>query len=394
MKSIRYILATSTIAAALLVGCSSPTPTEDAHAHDHGGHEDEVHFNMAQFDAMEMEVGVPTMQNISAYVEANGTLEVPPGHEAAVTAMIGANVMSIEVIEGDAVKKGQVLATVSHPSLIQLQSDYIQFWNELEYKAQNYERQQKLYDEKVGSGKEFQKVKADYLSTKGKVQGLAAQIHLLGLSTETLKQGEIAEVLGIRSPIDGFVRMVEIKTGQYVAPETELFEIVNIEHIHADFMVFEKDIAKVREGQKVRFESTAFPGETYEAEIYSVGKNFEKDPKAVHLHAEIENKTERLLPGMYVHGKIMTSDEEVKAIPEAALIVEGDRAFVFSAEEEVDHGERVWAFKPIEVKVGETGGGWVEVSMLSPTNANAQFALNNAYYLMAELKKAEAEHTH
>ena len=55
------------------------------------------------------------------------------------------------------------------------------------------------------------------------------------------------------SPIEGYIRTVEVKTGQYVKPETEMFEIVNIEHIHADLMVFEKDMHKVKVGQRVKF---------------------------------------------------------------------------------------------------------------------------------------------
>ena len=50
----------------------------------------------------------------------------------------------------------------------------------------------------------------------------------------------ILEQVPLRSPIEGYVQKVEIKTGQYVEPQTELFEIVNTEHVHADFMVFEK----------------------------------------------------------------------------------------------------------------------------------------------------------
>ena len=48
-----------------------------------------------------MEVDTLAQRNMSGYVEANGQLEVPPQNEATITTVVGANVVSIEVIEGD-----------------------------------------------------------------------------------------------------------------------------------------------------------------------------------------------------------------------------------------------------------------------------------------------------
>ena len=142
---------------------------ETSEHHESGDeHEDEVHLSEQQFQALNMKVDTLPLRNVGAYVEANGQLEVPPQNEAAITAIIGANVTRIEVIEGDKVKKGQVLAFLSHPDLIRLQTDYINNWNQFHYLEKEYHRQQRLYDEKVGSGKELQKTLADYQSADRK----------------------------------------------------------------------------------------------------------------------------------------------------------------------------------------------------------------------------------
>jgi len=54
----------------------------------------------------------------------------------------------------------------------------------------------------------------------------------------------------------------------------------------------------------------------------------------------------------------------------------------------------VWKFTPMEVRVGVKDQGWLEVKLVSPLKEGAQFAMNNAYYLISELKKEEAEHSH
>jgi cobalt-zinc-cadmium efflux system membrane fusion protein len=155
-------------------------------------------------------------------------------------------------------------------------------------------------------------------------------------------------------------------------------------------MVFEKDVYKVKKGQKVTFNVQSMQDEELTAEIYSVSKTFEDNPKALHVHAEIENKKGILIPGMYIQGKIQTESSETMALPESAIVKEGDKFFVFTVEKENED----WSFKPIEVIIGAKDGNWIEVHFFEDIKPNTKFAFNNAYYLIAEMKKGEAEHEH
>ena len=155
---------------------------EESEHQEHGeGHEEEVHLSEQQVQSLGIRSDTLPFRNISSYVEANGQLEVPPQNEATVTAIVGSNVTLIKVIEGDKVRKGQVLAYLSHPNLIKIQTDYINNWNQLQYLEKEYHRQKTLYDEKVGSGKVFQKTQAEYQSMKGMVKGGEAQLKQMGL---------------------------------------------------------------------------------------------------------------------------------------------------------------------------------------------------------------------
>ena len=353
---------------------------------------DEVHLNQHQYDMMKMKVDTLAMRKMSTYVETNGELEVPPQNEASVTTIVGANINSIKVIEGDKVKKGQTLATISHPNLITLQTDYISKFHQLEYLQQDYDRQSRLLEENVGSGRDFQKIKSEYLSAKGMVKGMEAQLKQMGINTTRLQTGDIYEELMVTSPIEGNVRLVNVKTGQYVQPETELFSLVNIDHIHADFMVFEKDVTKIKEGQEIRFRIESAPEKELSALIYSIGKAFEENPKAVHIHAEIEGHKENLLPGMYVRGRIYTDESQTTALPDEAVVREGETFFVFTASQHDDDGE--WHFGPVEVKIGKTDDGWKEIKFMNPLPKGTKFAWNNAYFLYSEMKKGETDHAH
>ncbi len=366
---------------------SETSKTETHDHHDEGG---EAMLSEQQFQALKMKIDTIALRNMSGYVEANGSLEVPPQNEAAITSVIGANVISIKVIEGDKVNKGQVVAYLSHPNIIKMQTDYLHAYSNSDFLKKNYERQQKLYGAGVGSGSNFQKAEAEYQASKALVDGLEAQLQLLNVNTTSVRNGKIAQSISLRSPIEGFVQKVEVKTGQYVEPQTELFEIVNTHHVHADLMVFEKDVYKVKKGQKVVFNVQSIPGEELTAEIYSVGKTFEDNPKAVHVHAEIENKKDILIPGMYIQGKIQVENSKTKALPESAIIKEGDKFYVFSVEKENND----WSFKPVEVLLGAKDTNWIAVQFVDTIDKNTKFAYNNAYYLNAQMKKGEAEHSH
>lgn len=350
----------------------------------------EAMLTAKQFDALQMEIDTLQMRNMRGYVEANGQLEVPPQNQAIITTVIGANVVSIEVIEGDKVKKGQTIAYISHPNIIQKQTDYLNAYSNSQFLKKEYERQKTLFNAGVGSGANFQKIEAEYHASRSMVNGLEAQLQQMNIGASGVRNGTIYQRVALRSPIEGFVQKVEVKTGQYVEPQTNLMEIVDTHHVHADLMVFEKDIYKVKEGQKVVFNVQSIPGKELAAEIYSVGKTFEQNPKAIHIHAEIENKEGNLIPGMYIQGRIQTDNSKTRAIPEAAIVADGNRFFVFTAEKQDDE----WVFKPIEVTRGIQDGGWIEISFLTIVEPKASFAFNNAYYLMAEMKKGDAEEKH
>ena len=399
MKNISYKFLAIFLVTILITACGNKENhnVNDGHSHNEElktqesdeNHEDgeEVMLSQQQFDALQMKIDTLSLRNMSGYVEANGSLEVPPQNEAAITTVVGANVVSIEVIEGDKVSKGQVVAYLSHPNIIKLQTDYLNAYSNSNFLKKNYDRQQKLYEAGVGSGANFQKAEAEYDASKAMVNGLQAQLKILNVNTTSVRNGTIAQRIALRSPIEGFVQKVEVKTGQYVEPQTELFEIVNTHHVHADLMVFEKDVYKVKKGQKVNFTVQSIPDTELTAEIYSVSKTFEDNPKAAHVHAEIENKKGNLIPGMYIQGKIQVDNSKTKAIPESAIIKEGERFYVFSAEKE----NKDWSFKPIEVVLGTKDSDWVSVQFIEDVESKTQFAYNNAYYLNAEMKKGELE---
>lgn len=354
----------------------------------------EVHLSELKFNSLDMEVGELPKKLIGKSIMANGQLEVPPQYEASVTAIVGANVTDIKVIEGDAVNKGQVLGYLSHPNLAKLQSMYVKSFQEEKFLKKELDRQKRLYEAEVGSGKAYQQAQSDYYSAKAEVSSYESQLRQLNLNLEKINNGNLYDKVPIVSPIKGFIEKIQVQIGQYVNPQDVMFMIVNNDHIHADLMVFEKDVSHIKEGQRLTFKVQSASDKLMEAEIYSVGKKFEQDPKAVHVHAEIKSSKENLIPGMYINAKIHTEDIERTAIPSEAIVEEEEKTYMFTASQHDEDGKIEWAFSPIEIKTGLEEEGWVEVKLLNPLPEDTQVALMGAYYLISEMKKSQTSHSH
>lgn len=390
-------------------GAAAESDHEEEGTHEEGM----VSLTPMQRQAINLEVGPLQHKNLSAAVKATGELQLPPQNEANVSAVVGGNVYKINVIEGDKVQKGQTLALLEHPDFVQMQVDLQESASRLKYLEKEFKRQQNLYEQKVGSGKAFQEAQADHTSAKARVEGLKAKLNILNLNTRKILEGEIYRFIPVISPISGFIKDVNIKMGQYAAPQEMLFGVVDNSHIHADLMVFEKDVYKVKKGQKVTFTVANGPQDSYTGKIYAIGKTFEEDPKAVHVHAEIDGNTNNLIPGMYIEGRIAVNDMSVLALPEAAVVSEGKESFIFLKTKEAAHTEKNpghaekegapekhnpseenWTFKKVPVITGAEDNGWIEVKFLQPLPDSAQVAYNGAYKLISEMGKGETGHDH
>ncbi len=352
-----------------------------------------VLLNDAQMKALDLKLGKLTRRNLSTYIKVTGQLEIPPFSKADVSAFIGGNVKKINVFYGDFVRKGHLLALLEHPDYIALQERYAKLAPQIEYLKQEYERQEKLFKQNASAGKNYQKAKAEYFSALGELNALKTQLRLLNLSPEQVAQGKISTSVPVYSPITGYVNKINIHSGAYVQPKDLLFEIINNSDMHADLVVYEKDIPFVKKGQKVILTTSNVPGKELEAEVFAIGKEFETDIRAVHIHAELRKQVPGLIVGTYVTGYIYADTVEVSALPEDAVVSDGEKSYIFvTSQKPRKDGTRI--FKKTEIIPGRQDNGYIEIRLLNPLPPNSLIAQNNAYYLLSELEKEDSGHDH
>jgi membrane fusion protein, heavy metal efflux system len=382
-----------------LGSCTPDTAVTDAE--EHGEHEEGpsnmVSITAAQAKVLGLTTALVVKKSLGNNIKVNGFLDLYPQDEANVNAFIGGNVSNIYFVEGDRIKRGQVLARLEHPDYLQMQQELQQSVSELDYLKTEYERKEKLYKEEISSGREFQKARSEYYSTQSKIKGLKAKLKLLNLNVSKVVAGQLFPTVPVISPIDGYVAEVYVRIGDFADPGVNLFYITNNAKTHVDFRVYEKDIYKIKVGQKAYFTIANKPGQLIEAHIQTIGRTFEDDPKAVHIHAIIDTKVSDLLPGLYVEGRIVETEHLTNVIPEEAIIREGDRSFIFvKADHDDDEGEEhhdeKLSFEVVDVTTGIVDAGFVEVTFSQPLAKDARVVVNGAYMLSSELIKGELEH--
>jgi cobalt-zinc-cadmium efflux system membrane fusion protein len=402
MKKAKYIVLMAIVSVLGFSQCS-PAVSEDSHdesGHMHGEEEEEsnsdyiVHLKPEQLKVMDIQIGEFKMMNLKTTVKTNGQLELPPQNKASLSAVIAGRVKNVMVIEGQEVRKGQVLAIMENPEAIDLQQEYLSLKSELAFAETDFQRKEELYNDSIGSAKDYQRVKSQFESLNAELSGVKAKLKLLNYSASQLDKGTISSTFNVISPIEGHVRLVEINIGKFVQPEQEMFEIVDNDHIHMDLMVYEKDIDKIREEQKVVFSISTHPEHVFYGRVFSVGKAFESDLKAVRVHAEITSKPTGLLPGMFVEARIVTDSNEVQAVPISAIIEEEGLSYIFVVNES-ESDDMHMAFSKIEINKGAIDMGFVEVVTAQPIPTNPKVVINGAYYIFAEMNKGEGGgHSH
>jgi membrane fusion protein, heavy metal efflux system len=399
MKKSIYTYTIMLVSSILLFGCGTKDTNqkeevEDEHVHAEE-HPDDVHLVQTQIDAMNIKLGQIEMFNLSSTVKASGQLELPPQNKASVSSLIGGRITKIFVVAGDYVKKGDALATMESLEYIELQQNYLSVKSKFDYLKLDLERKEALVKSNAVPQKEYEKVKADFLSAQAESLGLAVRLQMLGTDLERLKKNIIASRFQLNSPISGYVRLIEVNIGKYAKADQEMFEIVDNEHIHIDLRVYEKDIHLVKNGQKVMFSLPNQPQNVLEGKIFAIGKAFETEQRAMMVHAEITSNKSDILPGMYVEARIITNSNNTKSLPNDAIVSDGGLNYIFVLKPRKKKGhEKEYIFRKIEVNLGAQDIGRSEVILTYNLPENAQFVVSGAYYLLAEMNKGEGGHGH
>jgi len=373
------------------------------HQHEKGAHLEKVHLSPGKLKTFELAYDTLRTMNLSESIKTNGRVRLAPDDHSMISALIGGRVKKVNVMEGDYVQQGETLALLEGPAVAELQQNYLVNKAELPYLKKEYERKKKLLDEKVGAAGAYQKAKAEYQSTLARLRAQEQKLKMVHIFS-SVKDSNVAPSVPVMAPFSGHIGDVKITRGQFVEPKQPLVEVMNTDKAHIDLDIYEKDLHRIKKGQTVMLRYANRPGEWITGKIFKVGKKFQKDNQSVRVHAQVDEKAAKALtPGVYVTARIWAETGQSFALPEEAVIRDGNKTFVFAPVTELvkamQHLEEAPGdkkkFVRIPVETGTTDGGFTSIRKFKkevPTNI--RFVTKSAGILQAEMKKSAGGHQH
>lgn len=403
MKRIIFVVAITAIAWAGFAFLAKQTG-QKAHAHEDHEHEEEVDFDHIpltekQVNAVDLKMGVAQNREMDATISAKGALVLRAQNMGDVASLMGGVVKAIYVKEGQVVKKGQVVATVENTDVVSLQREYFTAYKESELAKVDMERQLLLSKQGAGVKRTLQLAQKDYQVAHANLLGIGRQLAQMGISTSAVAKGKFTTAFPLRAPISGVVSQLTASLGSYADMQTPLMKIRNTQAVECDLNVFEKDLAKVKVGNRVTFSLTNQPGVKLSGTVYGMNQYFNDGSKSVAVHVKMDDaslKTSRinhikLFDGMYVSGQIAIGSQRCLALPSEAIVSTDGKQYVFALNGEPKKGE--YSFSRHEVSTGVTSGGFTEVQLCDHLKAGKKIVTDNAFYL-ASLTGEHGEHAH
>jgi cobalt-zinc-cadmium efflux system membrane fusion protein len=384
LKYIPLVLATSLI----ISSCGSSQSDKEAKTEEILP-DNIVELNAEQAKMAGIQFGTVESRMLSTSLKVNGLITVSPRDIASVCAPLGGFVKSTDLVQGKPVHKGQTLAIMENPAFIELQQSYLESKSKLEYAEGEFTRHKELYQEDVYSAKNLQEVTSNYKGLKAQVNATGAKLGLIGIKASGLNEDNITSTVNVIAPISGYVKVVNVNTGMFVAPEAVMFEVVNTSNLTIELTLFEKDITKVEAGQKLSFNLPNDESMSYLAVISQVGKAVSAD-RTVKVYANVIHPSEKNLPGMFVSAILETASLLVTALPSEAIVQfdEKDYIFVFDRDKQ-ENGKPVTEYKIIEVKKGMSDKGYTQITLPEGFDAkNTRVVIKGAYKLMSAKKNA------
>ncbi len=277
------------------------------------------------------------LESWQPYIHVVGSLEAVAGIE--VTSEVGGQVSAINFNSGEWVKRGDLLLK------LESQTDQAQLKGlvaERTLARLNFERVAKLVNERSVSKSDHDEARASLDAADARVAG----------------QQALTDKKRIRAPFDGRLGIRRVDLGEYLSPGSAIVPLEQLDPMYADFMLPERDLARVSNDQLVEVRVQAYPQQIFSGQIIAIDPGVNAGNRSFRLRAQLANPDQLLRPGMFADIRVQLPElDGVITIPDTAISYApyGDSVFVI---EKNDTGHIVNR-RPIET--GSTRGGRVSV---------------------------------
>ena len=142
---------------------------------------------------IKLEIENVKLQPLSGFISIPAKVTINQDNEAQVGSLVQGRVQKVFVKIGDYVSTGQILMTVDGFDIGVIKADFLKAKAELDYKKANFERQTKLFEEKIGSQKSVLETQAEYQKAIAEFKAEDNKIHSIGLTDDDIINSKTGE---------------------------------------------------------------------------------------------------------------------------------------------------------------------------------------------------------
>ena len=393
------ILILITVLVSLVIWLSSKKTESEGHGHDEGnaehsdedsseeGHaeEGEIQLTSQQMVEQGLKVAVASTGLVEKLTTLPGKLVVNTDQQAQISPNFSGYVEQVNVALGQSVQKGQTLAVLILPELIDQQANLRMAQANLDLARKDYQREQQLWSQGISAKQDYQRAENAYRQAQITVQSSQARLNALGASGNN--NGRFL----IKAPISGVISKKDIVVGENVQLADQLFVIENLKDLWLEFNLPNTSNIQLQVGQILNFKTNG-SDQNYQAKVQTLNPQADLQTGRLQVRAKVTTQADVLRPNVLVN--VFVTDAQAKTalrVQKKALQQVEGKPVVFVIESE-EKGLVHLKAQPIEVGVSSQDGQWLEV--ISGLTEGQKYIADGSFLLKSELEKDEAGHGH
>jgi membrane fusion protein, heavy metal efflux system len=315
-----------------------------------------------------------------------GSIQVDEQRVARMGAPVTGRITDIDVVLGQDVKQGQLLATLNSTELAQNQLTYIKAQQQIALQTKAVERARLLLEADVIGAAELLRREAELSAAQADLNAARDQLQILGMSDKAIAQisqsSQIRSYSSVSARLAGTVISRKVNLGQVVQPAEELFIVADLSHVWAVAEVPEQQVELIQEGEEVTIEIPALGDREITGKLIYVGDIVNPKTRTVTVRTDLKNSNHDIKPDMLVSMLVQSKPVKRPVVPLQGVVRENDRDHVFV---QVAPNK----FRLREVVLGPEYNG--KVTVVNGVDIGEVVVADGAFHVNNERKRKELE---
>lgn len=319
---------------------------------------------------------------MSGVIQIAGRIEANETRIARVSAPVSGRITDLEVVEGQNVKRNDLVAVLTSTQLSEAQAAYLRATLARRQAERAVDRAKRLLEADVIGSAELQRREAEFVQCNLDLSAARDQLRLLGMPDAAMDKLENTRTVNpsshVQATIEGTVLQRNVTPGQMVQSAETVCVLADLSSVWLVADVPEQAAGSVTVGKLVEAEIPALPGVKIHGKLSFVSSTVNPETRTVRIRMDVANPQRRYKPAMLATMIVKDLPEMKRVLPLSAIIREENKDFVF-----VQTGDKSFRLRPVTLEPGNEGFK----ILVDGLAAGEKIALEGAFHLNTERKR-------